>query len=167
MEKIKKKKYEILYVLPLVISIFLIWSNSLQNAEDSGERSERVTEIVNELLEPKRPVTENVIRKGAHLSEFALEGMCVVLALWGYGALRWTNAGNGMLAGVFTALIDEGIQITSVGRVSSVVDVWIDLAGFVSGAGLFLLFLLVIKRCRKLLTRRGGAKTQKSQKTFN
>ncbi len=121
-------------IMLLLVVILFIWGNSLQSADRSGERSGRVTEIVNDVLRTGNPVTEHIIRKQAHFAEFALEGMCVVLVLWTHGRLRRADCGNVLLAGVMTALIDESIQAGVAGRWSSVADVWLDLAGFVTGA---------------------------------
>lgn len=118
----------------LIVVILFIWGNSLQSADRSGERSGRVTEIVNDVLRTGNPITEHIIRKQAHFAEFALEGMCVVLVLWTHGRLRRSQCGNVLLAGVLTALIDESIQAQTAGRWSSVADVWLDVAGFVTGA---------------------------------
>lgn len=158
----KIKSYKICSVLPLLLCILSIWGNSLQNAESSGARSGRVTEIVNEVLDPKEPITEHTVRKSAHLFEFAVEGMCVVLVLWAYGALRWANAGNACLVGVLTALTDELIQLRSSGRAASVADVWIDLAGFVAGAIFFVALRAILRYGRRLWTRRSGAAKGKS-----
>ncbi|MCM1046768.1 MAG: VanZ family protein [Candidatus Gastranaerophilales bacterium] len=151
----KIRKYRICSVLPLLLCILSIWSNSLQNAESSGARSGRVTEIVNEVLDPKEPITEHTVRKSAHLFEFAMEGMCVMLVLWAYGVMRWTHVGNICLVGVLTALTDELIQLRSSGRASSVADVWIDLAGFVAGAVLFVMVWAILRYAKRLWHRRG------------
>lgn len=130
----------------LVVVILFIWGNSLQSGERSGERSVRVTEIVNDVLRTGNPVTEHIIRKQAHFAEFALEGMCVVLVLWTHDRLRRSNCGNVLLAGVLTALIDESIQAQAAGRWSSVADVWLDVAGFVTGACLLAVVAWIIRR---------------------
>ncbi|MDE6700516.1 MAG: VanZ family protein [Acetatifactor sp.] len=133
----------------LVVVILFIWGNSLQSADRSGERSVRVTEIVNDVLRTRNPVTEHIIRKQAHFAEFALEGMCVVLVLWTHDRLRRANCGNVLLAGILTALIDESIQAGVAGRWSSVADVWLDVAGFVTGACVLTVFALVVRRMKQ------------------
>lgn len=133
-------------VVLLIVVILFIWGNSLQSADRSGERSGRVTEIVNDVLRTGSPVTEHIIRKQAHFAEFAVEGMCVVLVLWTHGRLRRANCGNVLLTGVLTALIDESIQAQVAGRWSSVADVWLDLAGFVTGACVLAGFAFVLRR---------------------
>lgn len=143
------KRYRVLTLIPLAVCILFIWGNSMQDADRSGERSVKVTELVNDFLQPKNPVLEQVIRKEAHLAEFALEGMCVALVFWAYGRLRRSDIGNGILIGVFTALADESIQAGSPGRFSSVGDVWIDLAGFIAGAGVLTAVICAVRRLRR------------------
>ena len=133
----------------LFVVILFIWGNSLQSADRSGERSVRVTEIVNDVLRTGNPVTEHIIRKQAHFAEFALEGICVVLVLWTHDRLRRANCGNVLLMGVLTALIDESIQAGVAGRWSSVADVWLDVAGFVTGACVLTVFVLVVRRIKQ------------------
>lgn len=129
----------------LILCILFIWSNSLQTGELSGARSGRVTEWMEAIFGPDNPFSEHVIRKAAHFGEYAAEGVCVVLVFWAFAILRWRSIGNGLLIGVFTALIDELLQAGTAGRVSSVVDVWIDISGFAFGA----LVLIFVKRYLK------------------
>ena len=133
----------------LCVVLLFIWGNSLQSADRSGERSVRVTEIVNDVLRTGNPVTEHIIRKQAHFAEFALEGICVVLVLWTHDRLRRAHCGNVLLMGVLTALIDESIQAGVAGRWSSVADVWLDVAGFVTGACVLTVFVLVVRRIKQ------------------
>lgn len=143
------KRYRVLTLIPLAVCILFIWGNSLQDADRSGERSVKVTEMVNEFLQPAHPVLEQAIRKAAHLAEYALEGMCAALVFWAYGRWRRSEIGNGILIGVFTALADESIQAGSPGRFSSVGDVWIDLAGFTLGACILTAVICAARRLRK------------------
>ena len=115
--------------------VLFIWHNSWENAEASAERSGRVTEIVNEIMESlgQESVTEHIVRKLAHFSEYGLEGVLTVLLFWAYGfhAGRWFW--KMLLTGLVTAVIDESLQFFSAGRAPGFGDVCIDMAGFVCG----------------------------------
>ena len=50
-----------------------------------------------------------------------------------------------LLGGMTTALLDETIQRFIPGRSSQVTDVWIDMAGVVSGALISLILLLIVR----------------------
>lgn len=148
-----KEKDKILFkkitsVIVLLLCILNIWGNSLQDAELSGERSGKVTEFVNDVLPKNQSVTEQFLRKAAHFAEYSVEGICVVLVMCAFGGLVRRNIGNGLLIGVITALIDESIQIKSPGRASSVIDIWIDWAGFAVGAAILIGIILLINNYR-------------------
>ena len=53
-----------------------------------------------------------------------------------------------LLGGMTNGLMDETIQLRSVNRTSSVVDVWIDMSGVVAGAVWALIILLIFARHR-------------------
>ena len=50
-----------------------------------------------------------------------------------------------LLGGMTTALMDETIQLHSLNRTSSVVDVWIDMSGVVAGLLVALIILLIVR----------------------
>ncbi|MFR8452443.1 MAG: VanZ family protein [Oscillospiraceae bacterium] len=55
----------------------------------------------------------------------------------------WPRA---LLPGPFAALCDETIQLFVPGRSGQIADVWLDTAGYLTGA---LLTLLIFRLCRK------------------
>ena len=132
-------------VIILALCIMYIWGNSLEDADMSGQKSGKVTEFVNDVLPKNQPVTEQFLRKAAHFAEYFVEGVCVVFAAYAFGMFTAGNIGSGLLIGVVTALIDETIQIKSPGRASSVIDIWIDWAGFVVGAVVLIGIIALVK----------------------
>lgn len=134
----------------LFICIVFIWHNSMEEADISGARSVRITKAVNELLagEGRTLISEHSVRKLAHFSEYALEGILAVFFLWAYGLSIGRYACAGMLLGLSTALVDETIQLFSPGRDGAVTDVWIDFCGFLCGALIGLLWLFIRGRIR-------------------
>ena len=118
-----------------VACVLFIWHNSMENAEISAGRSGRVTELVNQILETVggETVTEHFVRKLAHFSEYGLEGVLTVLLFVVY-CLNWRKCLRAIfLTGLFTATVDESIQFFSAGRAPGVLDVCIDMAGFICG----------------------------------
>ncbi len=135
-----------------ILCVVFIWYHSMETASLSSIRSGHITKVVNELLSGggRIIIYENSIRKAAHFLEFALEGWLTVLLFGAYGCPLRRYAAGAVLMGLLTALIDETIQLFSAGRSASVLDVWIDLGGFLFG-----LLLGILCRCiRKLLGRR-------------
>lgn len=95
------------------------------SAEESGWFSENV---LNPLLHffGFKPLPQNVIRKIAHVTEFAI--LSVLLVLCFYGRMI-----PGFCVGFTAAFLDESIQLLS-GRGALISDVWIDLIGVVFGS---------------------------------
>lgn len=148
--------------LLLCLNIAFIWGNSMLPGTVSAQISDAVLEIVapilrssafekvsstiieliNGLLDlsiPSQNVGEHLLRKMAHFAEFCWLGLTLTwffLILEQKGIHSFTMP---LLCGVLTACIDETIQLYSVGRGSSLVDVWIDVAGVSVGIMILLL----------------------------
>lgn len=120
-----------LLTILILLNLALIWGNSMM----TGLSSEAVSGGILELLGRFIPalLTEaghTFLRKAAHFSEFAL------LALLFCGRHRLVHRSTPphlMGFGLAVACIDETIQIFTPGRASSLIDVWIDTAGFALG----------------------------------
>ena len=109
-----------------------------------------------ELFVGKGNVTEFLVRKLAHFCEFGLLGceLSLMLILRKRQTLQW-YVNIAMFAFVVAAL-DETIQIFA-GRGSSLVDVWIDFAGAVTGiVGVYILHAIG----RQFIRRRSIGKKQ-------
>lgn len=139
--------FRIIFTLALLGCIVFIFRNSLEVAVVSSSRSQSMMLRVNQMLGRVHlgPLSEHTIRKLAHFAEFAVEGFLLMLCLRVYTAHFVRHTSWPLLAGMSTALMDETIQLHVAGRSSSVVDVWLDMAGVVSGLLAALLILLVIR----------------------
>ncbi len=84
-----------------------------------------------------------ILRKCAHFGEYALLGVLTAAALRTGTHFSWPAA---LLPGTFAALCDETIQLFVPGRSGQITDVWLDTAGYLTGA---LLTLLLFRLCRK------------------
>lgn len=134
------KKKQILFFCLSVLATVFIFSNSLKNAEISSGDSGRIVKLVQNIIsllniENSLSVSELtvIVRKAAHITEFALQSLFVsgfVSSLW--HKLR-EKAPAVLLCGILTACCDETIQIFSIGRSSSVIDVFIDFIGVILG----------------------------------
>lgn len=93
-----------------------------------------------------------LIRKLAHMTEFALLGVCwtAALARSGPGGKGGTRLLLVPLACLLIAMVDETIQIFVPGRGSLVSDVWIDALGACIGSGITLLILSRRRRKKQL-----------------
>ena len=86
-------------------------------------------------------LTDRLLRKLAHFSEFALLGLLLSQCF---------RAGfvPPALAALLSALSDETIQLFVTGRSGQVRDVWIDFAGAILAIGLTFLVRAVVRRVR-------------------
>ena len=142
------------WVLGIFIALTLafIWSNSMQSRAVSGGMSGSLKTWLEQLLHTE--ISEFLLRKAAHFSEYGLLGVEFSLLL----GLQHDKSGKNLqcgrnlldfpLIGMLCAVTDETIQIFS-GRGSLVSDVWIDTVGFSTGFFLTVLLFLFINHCKK------------------
>lgn len=130
-------------ILLIGLNLALIWGSSCMPGEDSAAVSGGVLELIAGFI----PVLNSqwahtLLRKLAHFSEFACLGVLMAqLCRQELGQVPVWLAGVGLAVGC----VDETIQIFSPGRSSSVLDVWIDSAGFIAG---MVLIGIVLRRKR-------------------
>ncbi len=127
------------------VLVLIIWGNSLVPGSGSGSLSLAVTELIRSLLEalslPSAWVTNFLVRKTAHFTEYALLGICASQAVYaGRGATRGALSALALFL-VAVPAIDETIQLFVDGRLGQVTDVLLDCCG--AAAGVALAYLVV------------------------
>ena len=133
--------------------IAFIWTRSTLTAEASTGESMYVLEMLMNFLKAlglSAELTDHIIRKSAHFCEFALLGC---LTLWCGYRVNKSVVKDLMPAGfvcLFTAVIDEYIQLFSTGRSAEIKDVILDFTGSVSGAVFFILIIIIILLIKKV-----------------
>lgn len=146
--KKQNKSRNVLMAL-LLLTVVLIWGQSVLPVPMSNSESKAVTEQIVKPVETavtgKTSATNNVVRKYAHAIEFLVLGvemmlLCGTKGKPSYAAFSYCGA---------IALLDETIQIFS-GRGPAIADVWIDLLGAAGGiAAVCLIRLLTGGRKKK------------------
>ena len=125
---IRRKKF--LFLALTAANLALIWGNSLMTGESSGSFSGAVVAFLSRFLPFfSGEMGHTLLRKLAHFSEFACLGLLMGTTLRLYGKPAFRATGLGLAA----ACVDETIQLFVPGRASSLIDVWIDTAGFATG----------------------------------
>ena len=141
-------------ILLLLLNLAFIFVQSALPKEESKETSDKVGEIVGDIIPPETKPGEFVqinLRKIAHFVEFFTLGLLssIYVVFLGAGARRVALS---VCFAPSVALFDETVQIFS-GRASSVKDVWIDSAGFFTAALIFYtvyyLTVLLIRKCKQ------------------
>ena len=128
-----------LCLILLLLNIAFIWGNSALPGEISGAISNWLAQFLD--VGPDSAATPLLLRKLAHLSEFACLGFLLAWYAWLCGERGFHLLCMSLLGGLLTACVDESIQLISPDRGPSLVDVWIDTCGVVIG----LTTLFVIK----------------------
>ena len=141
-------KRKTLYIILFCLILCFIWGNSMLSREVSGE----ISHFIADLFGGEQGATEeghHLVRKLAHFSEFAALGAVFWLLSGEYTKDRTKRAISASFVGVFVPLSDETIQIFS-GRGPAITDVWIDAAGYATGAVLIALiaFFLLRRKAR-------------------
>lgn len=149
-EKIRQEKNGRLRLIITVLfaaCVLYIWYNSMQNAAASSARSEELTRIINEIIsiisqDAGFVIKELFVRKFAHFAEYALLGVLTVLLFWVHEWKPFKRFPAVLLTGLFVAALDESIQLFSVGRSAALLDVGIDMFGFLCSMLFSFLFYL-------------------------
>ena len=136
---LKRRRAALILMALIVCTIAFIWSNSLQNPDESMRRSDVAEKVIRPIvlaLPVKQWHSEDMVtfitRKLGHFTEYFLLGaelMLLALLLRPALRLRWTWLL--LFAGAIAAL-DESLQLTS-GRGAAVSDVLLDVFGALAG----------------------------------
>ena len=144
------KKHWISFALVVLVILF-IWDNSLQNDISSDGLSLTITQWLSPIFY-KLGITgdmwslNRIVRKLAHVFEFAVLGGCLYVALHQFNR---EYAGLKVIAiGLVIAILDECLQLTSIGRHASIRDVAIDTAGVIIGVAVVQVILSIYRRIR-------------------
>lgn len=133
-------------------AVIFIFSNSLKDGAASNAASGRFSDILGGIVRVvfgKNADVNYLVRKGAHLTEFALLGaltFALVRAITEYTGVKLFFCG--LFGTLSVAVIDEYIQ-SFTGRTSLVSDVLIDFSGALLGMLAAFLLYIVIRKCRK------------------
>lgn len=151
MNAVIRKRWNIVLVLLLALTLAFIWGNSLLPRTESQEISRGLLAELCAALETLGlhldPQNDHWLRKLAHFGEFAVLGaeLCALLLL--NRRVRLQGFVNCAFAGLAVAVTDEALQLIS-NRGSQVQDVLLDFAGFVTGLLLCGLLCGMIRRKR-------------------
>lgn len=125
----------------IALNLAFIWGNSAMPGDNSGALSGWLLELLSFL--PDSDLAHTILRKLAHFSEFGLLG---ILVCWLWNLHRDNLPVSLPGFGLAVACIDETIQYFVPGRASSLIDVWIDTAGFTTGLILLSFGYYIVKK---------------------
>ena len=133
----------IILIVVVILATAFIFSNSLKNSQESHKDSGIIVGLVESIVDAiflNNDLDLNyIVRKGAHLFEFFVLGVVVMLLLLQSKNEKINKVILACIYVIAIALIDEFIQSFN-DRTSSFIDVLIDTTGGLIGIGLILLF---------------------------
>jgi VanZ family protein len=119
------------------------------SADESGGLLETIKAML-EFLPFVGKLTEHILRKLAHFTEFAALGFLLATDTFLFISNPVKKMNIPAFAGLLVALTDETIQYFIPGRSSQVTDVWIDFLGVCFGIGLLLIVNMYITKKREV-----------------
>lgn len=130
-----KKQY--IWTAVLVLYAAFVFSNSMKPASLSSKDSGFVLRLVQQILAPAGGlaglVTEHLVRKMGHFTEYAVFGILLTVCVRSWKATAWQGAAIRLAAGFLVPFCDETIQLFVEGRSGQLSDVWLDAAGVFFG----------------------------------
>lgn len=148
------KRFTIIIFTLTVLMIAYAWVHSLFPADLSSRESKGVFQLVYwffSLFGAGQAITEEIIRKLAHFSEFAAIGVLLLSCGYCFDRIRpHRYAVPVLFTGLLTAVIDETIQLGVEGRAGMITDVWIDFGGVVCGSLVALAFYAIYRKIKKI-----------------
>lgn len=131
-----------------VLIIAFIWLHSAMPASESSAESGFFLSLIESVI-GSGVITEHLLRKAAHFTEYMLLGIAAVYDARRLGAKGFFSAILPMYVCLFTAVADESIQLFSAGRSSLLTDVWIDHSGSLTGIAIAFIVLKLYRRYTK------------------
>lgn len=118
----------------MLLTLLFIFTNSLRTPEQSMEQSSAVEDFMATVFPPETPFgafVKEYVRKIGHFVEYGILGVETAVFVSLYLQNKRKMALMSVPAAVCTAFFDETLQYFS-GRGPAIMDVWIDLGGFVT-----------------------------------
>ena len=114
-----------------VLMIAVIWGHSMMPGEVSADESGFLTDFLQNLFNFTSVDTEHIVRKCAHFFEYMILGILFAIDMILYKKRPFCPAA--VIPGLLVPQVDESIQLFTPERSGSLVDVWLDFSGYVTG----------------------------------
>lgn len=141
----------------LLVTLFLIFGFSSQDAEESGGLSSSIAKFIlkqinNDKIEDRQPIlerTESIIRKVAHFSIYTLVGLLLMSFVNTYDLKENKRIMISLCIGALYATSDELHQLFVPGRSGQITDVILDSMGVLLGILIVLTTLELYKKIKE------------------
>lgn len=138
-------------IILIALTLVFLFVQSLLPPDISRAESEGVADAVGTVVSPDTGFGAFLaahIRDIAHFTEYGVLGTEIALYIFFFTADKKRLAALSPLGALAIGFLDETLQIFS-GRVADVVDVWLDLSGFVFFSAVTYLLIFAIGKIRK------------------
>ena len=145
----KKMIAKIVLTALCLIAVGAIFFNSSLDADTSTKQSDPLVDEINQFFESIHihiTITDKMVRKTAHFTEYAVLGALLSATLYLYVGRRRDSFAMTLPLGCAIALCDEVIQLFPKGRSCEITDVMIDSSGILFSALIVRLILYMIDR---------------------
>lgn len=144
--------FRIIVFLLTAFMIGFVFFRSSMTAKESTVESNGTIDVLTNILKSigiSVEISDYIIRKTAHFAEFLVIGGLLLSCAYSFDRFKPYRYGFAVLfVGLFTAVIDEFIQLFFEGRSAEITDVLLDFSGVVAGALFMLLVYFVINKIR-------------------
>jgi len=138
--------------------IMFIFSNSIKVAEvssgDSGKMLQLIHSFLNSLDINAIWLTEHVLRKMGHFTEYSLLGVLLYGCMRSIGMEKEKQWLIHVTIGYAVPFIDETIQLFVEGRSGQISDVWLDGAGIAFGTLIAVGIFFICKRTERIYVKK-------------
>lgn len=152
MEPKASLRFRIIVIVLTVLMMTFAFVHSAMPASVSADESAGVLDFIYHIfmsLGITAELTDHIIRKLAHFSEFSVMGALLMTCAYAFSRLRPIRyLFQVLFAGLAAAVCDETIQLFSEGRSGQITDVLLDFSGVVTGALCMLAFFAVYRHIR-------------------
>lgn len=153
--KRERKNYLFRLIMILLTAglIAFAFIHSSMNADESGAESAVTMGFLQNILDAldiRIELTDHIVRKLAHFTEYTAIGIMLMNTAYAFNKSRpYIYYPHILFAGLFTAVIDEAIQLNVPGRAGMITDVLLDFSGVVTGTVVMLIILTIYKAVRR------------------
>ncbi len=141
------KKKTIIYYIPTIVMMLVIFNFSAQNGQESGSLSDAIYYFVNGLIHfpLSKPLATFIIRKCAHMTEYGVFALTLLYGFKHTEKLKVSPYPLAVVCAFLYACSDEAHQLLISGRAGQFRDVMIDTCG----ALIFMRIAYIIHRVRE------------------
>ncbi len=154
MKKSSNKRFKITMLVLTALMICFAFVHSMMPASVSSLESSLFFDFIYGIMKNLgigAELTEHIIRKAAHFSEYCAIGFLSTGCAYAFCKTRPSKYTVQVLfTGLATAVCDETIQIFTPGRAGLITDVLIDFSGVLTGFAVALIYFWIYRKIRKI-----------------